>query len=886
MTGRRVSILVVCALVAATLAVLAVESTTRVHQNGDVYVIFGLPVVWAFAIAGLIARRRRPGNRTGILMIAIGFGWLASALTDSRNDVVFTIGLVLSNLWPGLLIHLLLSYPSGTLDRRSRIIVIAGYADTLGVSLFLLPFSQPRTDGTGASPHSASNLLLVTHLPGLVQAVQVIAFAVALVVLAAALVVVWLRWRAASPATRRVLAPMYATGGAAIAVLLIVVTLLQVAGIAGSMVTFYAFCVSFTAIPVGYLLGILRTRLDQGSAVHTLLATLRGQRTTGGLRDALRVTLNDPTLELGYRRADGDEYLDVHGDPFPLPSGPDRAATTIEHDGEPVAVLVHDPFLLEDPDLIDAVCGPAALAIENERLQADLRAQVQEVSASERRLRDVLENVHLAAVSLDRDGRITFANQYLAELTGWTRSELVGSTWLERFPTGDPHYVDRLRGERIRVHDEMPLPTRAGDERTISWSNTLDRDADGAVCGTTSIGEDVTERDRSARQDAALRRLATMVAGEAPPDDIFHAVTEEVARLLGAQTAILVRFGPEADTATGVVVAAWSEPGTISISVGERVEFDGPTSIAGVIHTGRTARVDDYTAAEGNLAARLRALGLRSSVAAPVTVDGRMWGAVTVSTTGTAVLSPDAEARIGEFTELVALCLASAEARSERAASRARIVAAGDAERRRLERNLHDGAQQRLVSLSLDLRMARSTVAEGSETARLLEGASRELMAALEELRELARGIHPAVLTDQGLRAAIQNLTGRATVPVSAAVEIAADLPAQVEAAVYYVIAEALTNVTKYATATAADIAVSSDAGGVHVAVADDGVGGADPAKGSGLRGLADRVEALGGRLEVASPAAGGTRVEAWIPVEAAAATVELPVGTHLAGPA
>jgi signal transduction histidine kinase len=360
-----------------------------------------------------------------------------------------------------------------------------------------------------------------------------------------------------------------------------------------------------------------------------------------------------------------------------------------------------------------------------------------------------------------------------------------------------------------------------------------------------------------------------------------------VARLLGGQTANLVRFdGAE----TGTVVAGWSDEGVIAMPIGERVTFDGPTSVAAVIRTGRTARIDDYTDVEGELAARLRTLGLRSSVAAPVTVDGRMWGAITVSTIGAAVLALDAETRIGQFTELVALCLSSAEARSELAASRARIVAAGDAERRRLERNLHDGAQQRLVSLSLDLRMARSTVAEGSETAQLLEGASRELMAALEELRELARGIHPAVLTDQGLRAAVQTLTGRATVPVSAVLDIDAGLPAQVEAAVYYVIAEALTNVTKYAAATAADVAVSSDASGVRVAVADDGVGGADPAGGSGLRGLADRVEALGGRLAVRSPATGGTRVEAWIPVEAPveppAPALDAPVGRRLGGPA
>ena len=626
MTSRRATLAILVALVASSIAVAEVEATTRVHENGDMYLGFGLPVVWAFAIAGMIASRRRPDNRTGALMIAISFSWLASALSDSRSDVIFTIGLVLSNLWPGLLIHLLLSYPSGRLDRRSRIIVIAGYVDTLGVSLLLLPFSQPRLDGQGTSVHSASNLLLVSHQPGLIDVVQVLAFLAALVILGAALVVVWQRWRAASPPTRRVLAPMYATGALAIGVLLFVVTLLQVAGVAGSAITFYAFCVSFTAIPVGYLFGILQTRLDQASAVQTLAATLHGQRTPGGLRDALRIALKDPTLELAYRRAESDEYLDANGEHVDLPDGSQsRATTTIEHDGEVVAAIIHAPIPPEETGLIDAVCGPAALAIENERLQAELRAQIQEVSASARRLRDVLENVHLAAVSLDLDGRITFCNQYLADLTGWTREELVGSVWLERFPSGDPHFIDRVRADRIRVHDEMPLVTKAGDIRTISWSNTLDRGADGEVCGSTSIGEDVTDRDRSARQEAALRRLATMVAGEAPPAEIFHAVTEEVARLLGGQTANLARF--DAEPLTGTVVAGWSEQDTISIPVGERVSFDGPTSVTAVIQTGRPARIDDYTDIEGELAERLRALGLRSSVAAPVTVDGRMWGA-------------------------------------------------------------------------------------------------------------------------------------------------------------------------------------------------------------------------------------------------------------------
>jgi hypothetical protein len=372
--ARRITVAVLAALVLSTVAVSEVEATTRTHHNGNMYLGFGLPVVWAFVIAGLIALRRRPGNRTGWLMIGIGFGWLCSALTDSRSDVVFTLGMLLSNLWPGLMLHLLLSYPSGTLDRRSRIIVIAGYIDTLGVALLLVPFSQPRSDGLGASPRSASNLLLVSHQTTLINVVQVIAFAVACVVLAAALVVLWQRWRAATPAMRRVLAPMYVTGATAIGVTLLVVAFLQVSGVVGNMLSFYVFCISFTAIPVGYLFGILRTRLDRGSAVQTLVATLRDQRTPGGLQDALRVALGDPTLEVAYRRAGTDEYVDADGAHVDLEPSDGRATTEIEHDGEVVAVLVHAPVPPEETGLIDAVCGPAAMAIENERLQAGLRA--------------------------------------------------------------------------------------------------------------------------------------------------------------------------------------------------------------------------------------------------------------------------------------------------------------------------------------------------------------------------------------------------------------------------------------------------------------------------------------------------------------------------------
>jgi PAS domain-containing protein len=450
------------------------------------------------------------------LMIAIGFGWLASALSDADSDAVFTLGMLLSNLWPGLLLHLLLSYPSGTLDRRSRIVVLAGYADTLGVSLLLIPFSQPRIDGQGANPRSADNVLLVSHQPTLIAVVQVIAFAVALVVLGAALVVLGKRWREASPALRRVLAPMYATGATAIGVTLLVVAVLQIAGVVGNMITFYCFCISFTSIPVGYLFGILRTRLDRGSAVQTLVAALRDRRATGGLREALRVALGDPTLEVAYRRAGTDEYLDASGAQVELPAGAgDRVATEIEHDGEVVAVLVHAPVPPDETGLIDAVCGPAAMAIENERLQADLRAQIQEVSASERRLRDVLENVHLLAVSLDLDGRITFANQHLAEVTGWTREELVGARgWSGSRPairTSRPACTGSGSSCTTRCRSS-PAAARSGRSRGATRSTAMPPDASSArpASGRTSP----TATAGSTRRRPSARRRQPPVGGD------------------------------------------------------------------------------------------------------------------------------------------------------------------------------------------------------------------------------------------------------------------------------------------------------------------------------------------------------------------------------------
>jgi signal transduction histidine kinase len=287
-----------------------------------------------------------------------------------------------------------------------------------------------------------------------------------------------------------------------------------------------------------------------------------------------------------------------------------------------------------------------------------------------------------------------------------------------------------------------------------------------------------------------------------------------------------------------------------------------------VSRSGRPERVDDYADVGGELGDRLRQVGIASAVAAPIKVAGRLWGAVVASSGRAFAFPPDSEERIGGFAELVADALANADAREQLAASRARIVEAGDSERRRLERNLHDGAQQRLVALALLLREVEAKLHGDPETAgRLLASAREELALALDELRELARGIHPAILSDRGLGPALEALAARTPVPVQVRGVPRVRLPLPVEAAAYYLVAEALTNVVKHANATRVMVEIGPSDGPVHIEVRDDGTGGAAVEEGSGLRGLADRVEALGGTLEVDSRDGAGTRVIGRVPL-------------------
>jgi len=372
---------------------------------------------------------------------------------------------------------------------------------------------------------------------------------------------------------------------------------------------------------------------------------------------------------------------------------------------------------------------------------------------------------------------------------------------------------------------------------------------------------------RLADEQTALRRIATLVAGEAAPSAVFERVTTEVGQLLSVPSARIVRYE---DNGCGTIVGGWArDPDFAGLPVGASVPLDSDTVIVRVLVTGEAQRVTSYEGVGGELAQRLRAEGFGAAVAAPVRVAGRVWGALVAAAQDPDDLPEGAEARLSAFAELVAQALANADAYEQLAASRARIVEAGDAERRRLERNLHDGAQQRLVTLALTLRLVEARMPADPDTARrMLADAQQELSDALLELRELARGIHPAVLTDRGLGPAVDALANRSPVPVEVTDVPEERLPSPVEAAAYYIVAEAVTNVAKYADASLVTVAVRPDGDQMVVEVADDGVGGADPASGTGLRGIADRVEALHGRLQISSPAGSGTRLTAEIPLD------------------
>ncbi|TCO19721.1 GAF domain-containing protein [Kribbella steppae] len=347
------------------------------------------------------------------------------------------------------------------------------------------------------------------------------------------------------------------------------------------------------------------------------------------------------------------------------------------------------------------------------------------------------------------------------------------------------------------------------------------------------------ELRRLADEQGALRRVATLVARGVEPDRVFAAVAAEIGTLFAVEATALIRLEPQGK-ATFLAGRGWpgeTRPGTL---------FDLPAGTDGAVPA------------------------MPSVIDVPILVEGRVWGAIKVASRR-AELPPHTESRISDFTELIATAISNTEARSKLTQSRARIMAAADQTRRRIERDLHDGAQQRLVSLALDLRVAESSVpAELPDVRADIGRVADDLTAVLDELRELSHGVHPAVLSKGGLGPALRALAGRSPVPVEVVNHAKGRYPPEVEVAVYYVVAEALTNTAKHADASRVDVTLEELDSTLRLHVGDDGIGGVQPDRGSGLVGLRDRVDALGGTMDVTSPVGHGTAITISLPIDPA----------------
>jgi len=371
------------------------------------------------------------------------------------------------------------------------------------------------------------------------------------------------------------------------------------------------------------------------------------------------------------------------------------------------------------------------------------------------------------------------------------------------------------------------------------------------------------ELQGSADEQAALRRVAELVARAAPPEEVFAAVTAEAGRLHAADLAFLNRYAPDG---SGAFVGTWAAPDGPAAAVGIRLPLGGRNVTSLVFQTGRSARIDGYADAAGPFADFAREAGVQASVGVPISVAGRLWGVMILSSRSEP-LPTDTEVRLAGFTELVATAIANAEARAEVSASRARIVAAADETRRRIERDLHDGVQQRLVTQALLLSGIRDRVP--ADVRADLDEVREDLATTRRELRDICQGVHPAILVEAGLGAAIRALARRSPLPVRVQLRADGRLPGSCEVTAYYVAAEAFTNAAKHANASAVDILIEQADGTLTVQVRDDGVGGADASRGSGLTGLRDRVEAVGGSITLDSPPGAGTVLTVLLPVTA-----------------
>ncbi|MEV0971139.1 sensor histidine kinase [Microtetraspora glauca] len=485
-----------------------------------------------------------------------------------------------------------------------------------------------------------------------------------------------------------------------------------------------------------------------------------------------------------------------------------------------------------------------AVQAEERRGEADLAAELARLLLSADHLRSALPT----------------ASQRLAEALG-----VPGLSIKQGAVPGEGHKVLPLRDGATPLGGLL-VPEGVPEETVKRLSDRVAPALEALLRAALDREASRDELARVATEQAALRRVATLVARGVSAPELFGSVATEIGLILKADCTAIARYEPDR---TVVVVGSWSDRGPEFMpSVGSRWPIEEGSVADLVQRTRRTARVMDHDSARGEMSEWIMRQGITSSVGTPIVVEASLWGFIVAFFLCPEPTPDDTCGRMLDFTELVATAVSNAEARDELAASRARVIAAADDTRRRIERDLHDGAQQRLVSVGLELRAAEAGVPpELTGLREQLTHALHGMTGVLEDLQELSRGIHPAILSKGGLGSALKMLSRRAAVPVELSLQSDRRLPERVEVAVYYVVAEALTNVAKHARASVVYVDLSVSDSSVRISVRDDGVGGADPGKGSGLVGLSDRVHALGGTIEVTSPADAGTSLVATVPI-------------------
>ena len=548
----------------------------------------------------------------------------------------------------------------------------------------------------------------------------------------------------------------------------------------------------------------------------------------------------------------------------PTPRGGETVRKTFRQAGERFDVLVTQPSLQGAAEGLPWIILAAGLVLSGFAGALGLNARRRARAQAELDRIFTLSSDLIAVAGLD--GYFKRVNPAFERTLGYSSEDLRSRPYVEFVHPDDRsstlRAADELARGRNLVEFENRYLRKDGSVRWLQWSARPVPDE--AV--VYAAARDVTERKQLEAEQAALRHVATLVARGTGPEPLFRAVADEVGALIGCDTAAIVRF--EADGSATVMGGHLTRR-----PPGDRFEPDAGYVVASVRSTGHAARFDTDEPTASGMPDAVRAEGIRSGIAAPIVVDGELWGTITVASLHGS-LPASTEQRLADFTDLVGTAIANAESRAELLASRSRIVTTADQTRRRIERDLHDGAQQRLVTLTMKLRALEALTPDAEALARDVEEIAAGLEDVLDDLRETARGLHPVILSRGGLGPALKALGRRSPVPVELDVHTQARLPEPVEVAAYYVVAEALTNAAKHAHASFVSVEADVVDGDLHVSVHDDGVGGANPARGSGLVGLADRVEALGGKLTLHSPPTGGTTLDIDLPVSGARSTL------------